>query len=177
MDKYKKKWTILEQDVFDLLSKRAGEKLSQREIAKAINASPTAVGNAIRSLGEIFKTEKAKTINFITFNRDSKRAVELKRAHNLKTIIECGFVDQLEEKLPGATIILFGSYSWGMDTSRSDIDIAIIGRKETAIDPQRYEKELQRTINLSFYGSLKDVAPHLRNNILSGIVLSGGIEL
>ena len=82
MDIYKLKWTILEQEIFSLLCIKAGEKLSQREAAKILNVSPTAVSNSTKKLKDsnLIKIEKTKTINFISLNRDEQKAIELKRA-------------------------------------------------------------------------------------------------
>ena len=52
MDTYKLKFTSLEQEIFFLLCSKAGERLSQREIAKALSVSPTAVANSIKKLKE-----------------------------------------------------------------------------------------------------------------------------
>ncbi len=179
MDTYKLNFTILEQDVFSLLCLKAGEKLSQREIAKMLKVSPTAVSNSIKKLKEskLIKIEKTKTINFISFNRDEKRAIELKRVENLKKIYLSGLSDYLESTLPGGTIILFGSFSRGEDTNTSDIDLAVIERKDKTLELERYEKILNRKINVNFYDSWKKIHEHLKNNILNGILLSGGVEL
>ena len=72
---------------------------------------------------------------------------------------------------------VFGSYSRGDDTLSSDIDIAIIGRKEKGISLENFEKRLERKIILNFYPSLKEVHKELKENICNGIVLSGGVEL
>lgn len=179
MDIYKLKWTSLEQSIFSLLCLKAGEKLSQREIAKMLDVSPTAVAKSLRKLEkeELVKIEKLKTINFVSFNRDNHRAIELKRAENLKNIYISGLSDYLENQLPGGTIILFGSYSSGVDTESSDIDIAVIERKDKMLDLENYEKILNRVINVNFYESWKKIHKHLKNNILNGIILHGGIEL
>jgi len=179
MDIYKLKWTLLEQEVFSLLCSRAGEKLSQREIAIILNVSPTAVSNSIKNLKEkqLIKFEKTKTINFISFNRDEQRAIELKRVENLKNIYISGLSDYLEKELAGATIILFGSYSRGEDTNTSDIDIAVIERKNKMLKLEPYEKMLNRKINVNFYNSWRDIHKNLKNNILNGILLQGSIEL
>ena len=179
MDIYKLKWTILEQEIFSLLCIRVGEKLSQREIAQILNVSPTAVSNSTRKLkdGNLIKIEKTKTINFISFNRDEKRAIELKRAENLKNIYISGLSDHLEKELAGATIILFGSYSIGEDTNTSDIDIAVIERKDKMLELEKYEKILSRRININFYNSWKKIHKNLKNNILNGIILHGSVEL
>ena len=179
MDIYKLKWTILEQEIFSLLCIKAGEKLSQREVANILNVSPTAVSNSTKKLKDsnLIKIEKTKTINFISFNRDEQKAIELKRAENLKNIYLSGLSDYLEKELAGATVILFGSYSNGEDTNTSDIDIAVIERKDKTIDLEKYEKILNRRININFYDSWKKIHENLKNNILNGILLHGGVEL
>ncbi len=179
MDVYKLKFTNLEQEIFSLLCIRAGERLSQREIAKLLNVSPTAVAKPVKRLQEknLAKIEKTKTINFVSFNRDEQKAIELKRAENLKNAYVSGLSDYLEEQLAGSTIILFGSYSRGEDTNASDIDIAVIGRKDKMLELEEYEKILNRKINMNFYNSWQDIHKHLRNNILNGILLHGGVEL
>ena len=179
MDIHQLNFTLLEQKIFALLCLRAGEKLSQREIAKLLKVSPTAVSNSIKKLREnsLINVEKTKTINFISFNRDGQRAVEMKRVENLKNLYTYGLSDYLEEELAGATIILFGSYSTGEDTNTSDIDIAVIERKNKMIDIEKFEKILNRKININFYNSWKDIHKHLKNNILNGITLHGSVEL
>lgn len=179
MDTYKLYFTLLEQKLFAFLSLRAGEKFSQREVAKILDVSPTAVANSLKILlkENLVKIEKTKTINFISFNRDVPRAIELKRVENLKNIYLVGFSDYLENELPGSTIILFGSYSRGEDVDSSDIDIAVIERKDKLIDIERYEKILKRRINVNFYDSWKSINKNLKNNILNGILLHGSIEL
>ncbi len=179
MDTYKFNFTSLELKIFQLICTKSGEKLSQREIAKLLNVSPTAVSNSIKKLVEnrLIKLNKVKTINFISFNRDEKRAVDLKRVENLRSIYISGLLNYLEELLPGGTIILFGSYSRGEDTNTSDIDLAAIGRKYKSIDLKKFEKLLNRKINLYFYDSWKKMQENLKNNILNGILLSGGVEL
>src|SRR3990167_8160512 len=112
MDIYKLKWTVLEQEIFSLLCLKAGEKLSQREIARILNVSPTAVSNSMKKLKDsnLIKVEKTKTINFVSFNRDEQRAIDLKRVENLRNIYISGLSAYLEKELAGATVILFGSY-------------------------------------------------------------------
>jgi len=179
MDIYKVNFTKIELEIFSLLCIKAGEELSQREISQILKVSPTAIMNSIPQLkkSELIVIKKTKTINFISFNRDNKRAIELKIIENLKNIYISELFNYLEIALAGSTIILFGSYSKGEDTNSSDIDIAVIGRKDKLLDLDMYEKTLNRKININFYDNWKDIQKYLRNNILNGIVLIGGIEL
>ncbi len=179
MDIYKFKLTTLEQEIFSLLCIRAGEKLSQRETAKILKVSPTAVSNSTKKLknSNLIKVEKTKTINFISFNRDEQRAIELKRVENLKNLYISELSDYLEKEVAAATVILFGSYSKGEDTNTSDIDIAVVERKDKMLELEKFEKILNRKINVNFYDSWKKIHKNLRNNILNGIILHGGVEL
>ncbi len=179
MDIYKSNFTTLELELFSFLCMRSGEKLSQRESALALKVSPTAVANSVSSLLKkgLITCEKTKTINFISLNRDNPKAVSLKRVENLRLLYGSGLSDFLEEQLAGSSIILFGSYSKGEDARLSDIDIAVIGRDKKALDLLKYEKGLNRKININFYKSWKDIQKNLKNNILNGIVLSGSVDL
>lgn len=167
----------MEQELFSLLCIRAGEKLSQREIAKILNVSPTTIGNSIKGLNDFVKLEKTKTINFISLNTEATNAIELKRAENLKQIYLSGLHNYIKDELAGSTIILFGSYSRGEDSFGSDIDIAVIGRKAKSLPFDKYSKILHRTISTNFYNSWKDIHGNLKNNILNGIILHGSVDL
>ena len=179
MEIYKLNFTVAEFEVFSYLCIKSGDKLSQRDIAKALKVSPTAISNCVKKLEKkgFIKNVKTKSINFISFDRSNKRAIELKRVENLKQLYASGLVDFLEEMFAGGTIILFGSYSKGEDTITSDVDIAVIERKYKKIDLENYEKSLFRKININCYNSWKDIHKHLKNNILNGITLSGCVDL
>ena len=123
------------------------------------------------------KKLKMKTINFVSFNRDEEKSISLKRVENIKNIYNSQILDYMEKELPGGTVILFGSYSRGEDTDSSDIDIAVIGRKDKILNLDKFEKILNRKININFYDSWKKIDIHLKNNILNGIVFTGGVEL
>ena len=181
MDMYKLKFTRLQNEIFRLLCIKVGNSLSQREIARLLKVSPTAVSKSLSGLERegLIRNEKSTTINLLSirFNRENPKAIALKRAENLKLVYESGLVDFLEEKFPGSTIILFGSYSLGEDTEKSDIDIAVICSKQKHIDMIRFEKLLERNITIQFYEHLNRINRNLRSNILNGITLSGSIEL
>ncbi len=179
MDIDKQKWTSLQTRIFSLVCLKSGQKLSQRDIAKSLKVSPMAISKAIPPIikTKLINLEKTKTINFIFFNRDETKAIEYKRVENLQQIYSSDFSDYLKDELPGGTIILFGSYSLGEDTNLSDIDIAIVGRKEKTLKLDKYEKYLERKISLHFFPSWKEMPTHLKNNIVRGIVLHGTVEL
>jgi predicted nucleotidyltransferase len=188
MDMYKLKWTVLQLEIFRLLCIKAGQILNLREIARVLGVSPTAVSNSLELLEkeQLIKITRSKKIRLLSIqlNRDNNLVIELKRAENLKMIYESGLNNFLFNQFPGTTIVLFGSYSKGEDVwigenteNRSDIDIAIIGSKHIDVDLTNYENKLERTININFYISWKEIHKHLKENILNGIILEGGTEL
>lgn len=179
MDIYRFNWTRLQMQIFSLLCLKSGEELSQREIAGLLKVSPTAVANSLKLLikSNLIAIKKTKNINFVGLNRDEKKSIELKRVENLRNIYLSGLLDYLEENLTGGTIILFGSYARGEDVKSSDVDIAVIERKEKSLKLEEFELALNREINAQFYNSWKEIHKHLKNNILNGILLAGSVNL
>lgn len=188
MDMYQLKWTRLQSQVFRLLCIKSGQILNLRGIAKSLKVSPTAVSNILNKLKKesLIKVKKSETMNLLSIelNRDNHKTIQLKRVENLKMIYESDLADFLFNEFPGCTIVLFGSYSLGediwlgeKDDRSSDIDIAIIGTKGKELDLAKYDKLLERNISINFYKSLGEIHKYLKENILKGIILSGGVEL
>ena len=181
MDTYKLKFTRLQNEIFRFLCIKAGMNLNQRGIARPLDVSPTAVSKALKSLEnkQLVKIEKNPTMNLIsiTLNRDNPMAIALKRVENIKQIYESGILEYLENKFPEATIILFGSYSTGEDTTKSDIDITVIGSKEKETELTKFDKIFERTVFLHYYPNLSDINKNLRAGILNGITLQGSVKL
>lgn len=174
MDIYKLKFTKLQSGIFRLLCIKAGEALTQGQIARLLHVSPTAVSKALAGLNNLVTIEKSTLANFVKL-KDTKNVTAHKRAENLKLLIESGFEEEILERFPGTTIVLFGSFSRGEDTVDSDIDIAVIGAKEKRINVEKYEKILERSITIQFFITIKN--KHLKQSILNGITLQGAVEL
>src|SRR3989338_3212607 len=134
---YKLKLTNLQQKILRLLFIKVGISLNQRGIARVLEVTPPAVMKALPGLEKegfikLYQDKESKRWS-IELNRDSPKVMQLKRIDNLKQIYESGLADFLEKEYAGGTIILFGSYSRGEDIASSDIDIAVIGRKEKLV--------------------------------------------
>ncbi|MFH1591033.1 MAG: nucleotidyltransferase domain-containing protein [archaeon] len=178
---YKLQLTSLQQEILRLMFVKSGNLLNQRQIANILNVTQPAVKKALPGLEKLefikIKQDKMTKRWAIELNRSNSKVMQLKRVDNLKQFYESGSADYLEEEYAGGTIILFGSYSRGDDIFNSDIDIAVIGRREKIIELSKFEKMLERKININFYKSFKDIHKNLLDNLCNGIVLSGGIEL
>lgn len=178
---YKVKFTLLQQEILRLLSVKTGILLNQRQIANFLGVSSTAVMKSLPILekeGLISVKQDKETKRWsIELNRSNHKIIQFKRIDNMRIIYESGFVDFLEKEFAGATIILFGSYSRGEDIINSDIDVAIIGRKDKNINLDKYEKELERKIHLIFFNSFRDIHKNLKENLCNGVIITGGVEL
>ena len=94
----------------------------------------------------------------------------------LNKIAETGLIDFLEKELNPKAIVLFGSVQKGIYTKNSDIDLFIQG-EEKDINISEFEKKLKRKIQLFFSKNLSKLSDGLRNNIINGYTISGGLEL
>ncbi len=176
----KLKLTVLQSEILRELFIKTGKDMNQRRLALSINVSQPAIMKALPHLEDlnfitVSKDSETKRLS-IKLNTQNQKVMQLKRADNLKLLYETGLSDFLEKSFSGATIILFGSYSRGEDTVNSDIDIAIIGRKEKKLSFDEYENVFYRKINLNFYESFAKIHKNLKENLANGIVLAGGFE-
>ena len=122
--------TSLQQEILRVLFIKAGESLNQRQLANLLDVTSPAIMKALPSLEKktLIKIHQDKETRrwSIELNRSNHKVMQLKRVDNLKLVYESGLTDFLEKEFAGGTIILFGSYSRGEDTTSSDIDIALI---------------------------------------------------
>jgi predicted nucleotidyltransferase len=178
---FKNEFTVLQHMILRFLFSNAGRTFNARGISIALEVSQPAVSKALpllenKSIVTVKKDKESKRLE-IELNRNNPTVIGLKRADNLSQLYESGLAEFLMEKFPGCTVIIFGSFSKGEDTYKSDIDIAIIGGKSKTLELKEFEKKLSREIRINHYASFKDIVKELRNNILGGIMLSGWVDL
>lgn len=178
MDKSKEEFTQLGNKLISFMYKYPTTSFRGRELARKLDVSPTAISNTIKQLSNkgLIKVEKDLTLS-IRLNRKNEDVILLKRVKNLRNLYASGFVKRLSEKYLGSTIIVFGSYSYGEDIESSDIDIAIIGSKTKNIELEDFERKLNRAIHIHHFSKISEIHKNLKESIVNGIVLKGGIEL
>ena len=145
-----------------------------RELSREIKLAHTSVRIHLKELEKknLIKKEKVGVYNAYKANFDDENFRFYKKIVNMVNLKESGIIKELENKTTPNAIILFGSYAKGEDIETSDIDIFIIA-KEKNIDLKKYEKELNRKIQLLFSEDINKLPKELQNNILNGIILSG----
>jgi predicted nucleotidyltransferase len=175
------KLTKTEEEILGFLFENPTTSFRGRALAGALKRPASGVIKSARSLEKqgLVSISKDFTLS-IKLNRENKETFILKRINNLGSLYECGIISFLSDVLPGAAILVFGSYARGEDTEDSDIDLAIIGYKEKEISREKlagYEKSLHRPVQLHFFESLGGINKNLKENIIYGVILEGAIKL
>ncbi|MCD6576030.1 MAG: nucleotidyltransferase domain-containing protein [Nanoarchaeota archaeon] len=115
---------------------------------------------------------------FYTAERSSEVFLLEKRLFNIRQIYSSGLVRYLREEFSNPTIVLFGSYARGEDVEESDIDIYLESPSKKKVDVSKFERVLQRRVQLFKFKSIKKVGnKRLADNIINGITLNGFLKV
>ncbi len=158
---------------------------SLSDLAKLTGSSKTSAKIAVTKLlksGILTKEEYGKAWS-ISLNKRSSLATARKISFNLNLVYETDIIGCVYRKFPNArAIIIFGSYRWGTDNEKSDIDIAIevAGERKIRIEELgiieklSYRKDVKVNAHVFSRGF---VDKNLFANIANGIVLDGFLEV
>ncbi len=153
------------------------QEIHLRELSREVKISMPTLLLCLKKLEKesLVEIKRGKALTLVRACLENTLFIRLKRVFNLEQLYISGLVDYLkkEYQTPPA-LVCFGSYSRGDDTEHSDIDIAIIGVKESTISLEKFEKILHRTISLHFI-SLASVSKEFHANLANGIVLEGAL--
>ena len=146
-----------------------------RELARLVNLSSAGVIKIVKRLKKegLLTSKKIKMVEEVSIK--GEKFYILKKSYNLFSLYDSGFVSFLKDfyEEPEA-IVVFGSYADGTDNSKSDIDVAIITKKEDVPNIIKFEKKLKRRINLI---SISKVTQKFKNALANGIVLNGYLKI
>lgn len=142
-----------------------------KEISRKIMLAPTSVRNIIKELlnEEMILEKKSSPFDGFAANRENEKFIFSKRAFNFLSLYELR--EYIKNQIYPRALVLFGSYSIGEDVESSDIDLAVITNVKKELDLNRFEKSLNRKINLLFVKDLKDLDKPVAENAKRGIYL------
>ena len=155
------------------------------DLSKQIGSSKTSTKLAVNHLikqGFLKKEEVGNAWRLCVEPRNSFIMTK-KIPHNLQLIYESGIVGAVYDKIPNArAIILFGSYRWGSDNEKSDIDIAVevLDNKDMRIETLGLIEQLgfRRNVKVNLHiFSRNRIDINLFTNIANGILLDGLLEV
>ena len=149
-----------------------------REIARLTGLSSTGVIKIIKKLKKekLLLSKKANNMEEIKPDFNGRFLI-IKRLYNIYSIYDSGLIDYIKSyyEMP-QSIILFGSYSNGTDTEKSDIDIGVVSAKKEIRDFKKFETRLSRKINLHLI-EIKNTPKEFINSLANGVVLEGFVEM
>ncbi len=161
------------------------QSIGLNNLSKNIGSSKTSTKIAVLKLIKkgFLKKEDIGKAWWISVNQKHHFITTKKIPYNLGLIYESGIVNAIYKKISNArVIVLFGSYRWGTDNEKSDIDIAveILSSNGLRIETLSVIKEIgfrkNVKVNLHIFSRSK-IDINLFNNIANGIVLDGLLEV
>jgi len=159
--------------------------ISLNDLSRNIKSSKTAIKMAVMRLINEGFLKKEVVGNAWRLSADPKHLfmITKKISYNLGLVYESGIIAKVYNKIPEAhAIILFGSYRWGTDNEKSDIDIAVevLGNKtlniETLMTLDSLGLRKNVKVNIHIFSRTK-IDLNLFTNIANGIVLDGLLEV
>lgn len=155
------------------------------DLSKQTSASKTSAKAAVNHLIEqgFIKKEEVGNAWRLSVNLKNRFIITKKIPYNLQLIYESGIISAVYNKVPNArAIILFGSYRWGTDNEKSDIDIAVevLDNKNVRIEKLGLIEQLgfRRDIKVNLHiFSRNKIDLNLFTNIANGIILDGLLEV
>lgn len=154
-------------------------KLRVREIERTLSLSLPSVIRYTKELTKqnILRTQIIGKVTLYTASLTSPKYKIEKLLHNLKILHQCGLIEHLKEYYSNPPLILFGSYARAEDLEQSDVDIYVQTRLSTEPNLSKFEKRLNRLIQLHLYPNIQKPNHHLANNIINGIPLNSYVEV
>lgn len=155
-------------------------KLRVREIERTLKLPLPSVIKYCKDLEKEGLMKRIKTGSVVFYAADRTNDVYLleKKLFNIRQIHASGLLGYLKETLSNPVIVLFGSYAKGEDTETSDIDLYVGTPSGKSINLEKFDKLLQRNIQVFKYADIKKIPnKHLANNIVNGITLSKYLEV
>ena len=164
--------------ILELFIEFPTKDFSARGLARNLKLSHATILNYINDLQKLSFIKKKEATLYPTYfaNAENQKYKFYKRNWLIFKITESGLIDHIQKDTLPSSIILFGSGAKATFTEKSDIDI-FVEANEVKLDPTKYEKKLNRKINLLFEQNINNLSKELRNNIINGVVLYGFIKI
>lgn len=147
-----------------------------REYSRIMGITPPTASKILKKFESEKLLKKREDKRYLLFRTDRQSDIlkDLSRIYwkqKLKKLI-----NYLNQEFHDPSIILFGSLAKLEAKKDSDIDLAILSNINKNFNLGRYEKLLQRNIQLFVFKSLDNIKKELRINILNGYLIQGEIK-
>ena len=151
-------------------------RINVREYARILKISPPTASKQLQCyLKEgLLKKEIDRQYYYFYADRESKLFIDLSRIYWKTKLEKSLFIKEIDGIFLNAVVILFGSLSKAEVKKESDIDIAIFSPTKKGFDVSKFEKKLNRKIQIFIFKDMNSVTnKELLNNILNGYKVTG----
>lgn len=150
-------------------------RIHVREYARLQKISPPTASKLLQKFNTegLLKQEIDKQYIYYYANKDSELFVDFSRVYWKKVLKNSGLIDYVLRETLSPVIILYGSLSKAEVKQGSDIDIAIFSVTKKELHVEKYEKILQRKIQIMLFKDIDTGSKALRNSILNGYRIEG----
>ncbi len=163
--------------ILELFIEFPTKDFSVRGLARELKLSHATILNYINDLKNLSHIKKKEATLYPTYfaSTESQKYKFYKKNWLIFKLVETGVIEHIQKDALPSSIILFGSGAKATFTEKSDIDI-FVESNEAKLDLTKYEKKLNRKINLLFEQNINSLSKELRNNIINSVVLYGFIK-
>lgn len=155
-----------------------------REIARIMKKNPVTAKRFLSEFANkgvlLFRRERG--FYFYSANSENSGYKEIKKQYNRDKLVNSDLIEFLKKEFNLPVIILFGSFERGEDNKNSDVDMCIISEAKKEVDIKKYEKTINRKIQLHIFSSKEFKNLRIKNkelfkNIINGYKIYGLIEI
>lgn len=164
--------------VFEVFTREPTKRHGLRELSRKTGLAQTSVKLWLEKLleeGLILTRGEGRNKRYVA-DRENEDFLRLKQFFNLYRLHSSGLVDYVSGSYPKA-VVLFGSFRYGTDVEKSDIDLLVLSDRELEFDFGEFPAELGREVSVLRVSSLSELEMPLLENVVNGIVLSGALEV
>ncbi len=164
--------------ILELFIEFPTKDFSVRGLARELKLSHATILNYINDLQKLSLIKKKEATLYPTYfaSTESQKYKFYKKNWLIFKLVETGVIEHIQKDALPSSIILFGSGAKATFTEKSDIDI-FVESNEAKLDLTKYEKKLNRKINLLFEQNINNLSKELRNNVINGVILYGFIKI
>jgi len=160
-------------------------EVAVREFARICHVAPATASAHLHRLAKegILQKRQERNLSLFRGNEGDAAYKRTKIFENFRRIQNSGLLDTINAQLQHPlAVFLFGSYAKAENRKGSDIDLFVLTRTKKTLDLKKFEGLLGSPIQLFVYTpieveDIKKTNPHLINNIINGIRLSGFWEV
>ncbi len=148
-------------------------EIGVREFSREIGISPPTASVFLKESTKegYFIGRQDRGLLLFRINRSNDVLMILSKLYWQEKLRE--LVDFVEEELMSKTIILFGSLVKLEVTKNSDIDLVVISKHKKELNFSKFEKKLDRKIQVFYEKDMSFLPIELKKNVINGFVLRG----